>query len=254
MKRPRPRGMQKKGIIMSAKNPPKKQMSDGTKALIICLAAVALMIAAIVTVIIVTNLPEAPAAGEVNMTAVQAEINSKTVYDFEETDQVTEYVKISVKDMGDIVIRLRPDVAPITVANFQKLVKEGFYTDLLFHRVMKDFMIQGGSGESQNRTASTIKGEFSYNGVENNLLHIRGVISMARVPGQKDSASSQFFICNATNSSVTQLDGQYATFGYVVAGMSTVDAITAVPCTGSAQSPRPITDVVIQKAVFVNPI
>lgn len=251
---------------MSAKKAPQKQqMSDGTKALIICLIAVAVMIAAIVAVIVVTTSDEGtevdateattkdPTAADKFMLPIQAEINSKTVYDFEETEKVTEYVKLSVKDKGDIIIRLRPDVAPITVENFQKLVKEGFYTDLLFHRVMKDFMIQGGSGEPLDRKADTIKGEFSFNGVENNLKHIRGVISMARVSGQKDSASSQFFICNATNVNTENLDGQYASFGYVVAGMSTVDAITAVPCTGTAQSPRPIDDVVIEKAVFVTP-
>ncbi len=252
---------------MSAKKAPqKKQMSDGTKALIICLVAVAVMIAAIVAVVVLTSIPEegaepqnteaatkAPDAVDKFMNAVQAEINAKTVYDFEETEKVTEYVKLTVKDMGDIVIRLRPDVAPITVENFQKLVKEDFYSDLLFHRVIKDFMIQGGSGETQGRTAKSIKGEFFFNGVENDLKHIRGVLSMARLPNQNDSASSQFFICNATNANTENLDGHYATFGYVVAGMSTVDAITAVPCTGTVQSPRPIDDVVIEKAVFVNP-
>lgn len=111
-------------------------------------------------------------------------------------------------------------------------------------------MIQGGSGETAGKSATAIKGEFTANGVNNTLKHIRGVISMARVPGQNNSASSQFFICDATSPS---LDGEYATFGYVVAGMGVVDAIASVPVTGDANSPRPITDVVIEKAVFVTP-
>lgn len=251
-----------KGTTMSTNKAPKKQkMSEGTQALIACLVAVAVMIIALVIVLVATTAPdssstpetEAETAAPVDMTAVQAEINSKTTYDFVPTSQTTEYVKLTVKDMGDIVIRLRPDIAPLTVQNFQTLVKNGFYDGLIFHRVIKNFMIQGGSGETAGKSATAIKGEFTANGVTNNLKHIRGVISMARVSGQNNSASSQFFICDATNSSTQNLDGQYATFGYVVAGMSVVDAIASVEVTGSAQSPRPVTDVVIEKAVFVNP-
>lgn len=131
------------------------------------------------------------------------------------------YVKMTVKDHGDIVLMLDATTAPITVANFIKLVNEGFYNGLTFHRILSNFMIQGGM---PNGTApETIKGEFSKNGVENNIKHLRGVISMAR-GSDMDSASSQFFICNTDYPS---LDGNYAAFGYVISGLKVVDSITA---------------------------
>ncbi len=165
--------------------------------------------------------------------------------DYKETTQVTEYVKITVKDHGDIVVKLRPDVAPITVANFQKLVGEKFYDGLTFHRIMENFMIQGGDpkGDGTGGSKDTIKGEFSENGVKNDLSHKRGVISMARSTPM-DSASSQFFICNADS---TRLDGKYAAFGEVVDGMIVVDTVTAVPKSGSS----PLEKVIIEKACFV---
>ena len=260
---------------MSNKKQPQKKMSEGTQALIVCLVAVAIMIIAIVIVMVatindgseantvkpstqtsaVTEAGTATPGADVDMTEVKAEIDSMTSGDFEEVDETTEYVKLTIKGMGDIIVRLRSDVAPLTVKNFQKLVKEGFYDGTIFHRVMQNFMIQGGSGETVGKTASNVKGEFAANGIGNNLGHIRGVISMARVGGQNNSATSQFFICNATNGSVTGLDGQYATFGYVVAGMDVVDAISAVECDNSnPQSPRPYEDVVIESACFVSPL
>ena len=245
---------------MSNKKAPQKKLSEGTQALIVCLAAVAVMIIALTIVLVATSTPEAPSTeteietgAPVDMTAVQAEINAKTTYDFVPSNEVTEYVRLTVKGMGDIVIRLRSDAAPLTVQNFQKLVKEGFYDGLIFHRVIKNFMIQGGSGETAGKTASNVKGEFASNGVSNNFKHVRGVISMARVSGQNNSASSQFFICDATNASTQNLDGDYAAFGYVVAGMGVVDAIASVEVSGSAQSPRPVNDVIIEKAIFVTP-
>lgn len=137
---------------------------------------------------------------------------------------------IDVKDYGVIKVELNADEAPITVTNFVKLAKDGFYDGLTFHRIINGFMIQGGDPEGNGTGGSdeTIKGEFSANGVDNILKHTRGAISMARSQDY-DSASSQFFIMHETNDS---LDGQYAVFGYVYEGMDVVDKIaTSVPVT-----------------------
>lgn len=117
--------------------------------------------------------------------------------------------------------------APITCANFLKLVNEHFYDGLTFHRIIKGFMIQGGdpTGTGMGGSAETIKGEFSTNGVNNTLKHLRGTISMAR-SSNPDSASSQFFICHKD---APHLDGGYAAFGKVVEGIETVDEIASVP-------------------------
>ena len=131
-------------------------------------------------------------------------------------------VLIKVKEYGDIKLELDADVAPISVTNFVNLANEHFYDGLTFHRIMDNFMIQGGNGETAGKHANSIKGEFSSNGVENNISHVRGVISMART-SVKDSASSQFFI---TNADATFLDGNYAAFGVVTEGMEVVDKIT----------------------------
>ena len=126
-----------------------------------------------------------------------------------------------------IELELYPEVAPITVKNFLKLVNEGFYDGLIFHRVIKGFMIQGGDplGNGMGGSDENIKGEFRANGVENNLKHERGVISMAR-SFNPNSASSQFFIMH---SDAPHLDGQYAAFGRVVSGIEAVDEIAEVP-------------------------
>lgn len=143
-----------------------------------------------------------------------------------ESETPTDYVKIEVKDYGTIVVRLFPDVAPKTVENFKKLVSQKFYDGIIFHRVIENFMIQGGDpdGDGMGGSPDTIKGEFNSNGFTNNLLHKRGVISMART-SDKNSASSQFFIMHKDYPS---LNGQYASFGYVVYGMETVDKIAEV--------------------------
>ena len=133
------------------------------------------------------------------------------------------HAEIEVKDYGTIKVELDADTAPISVTNFVKLAQEHFYDGLTFHRIMDGFMIQGGDPEGTGRGGSdeTIKGEFSSNGVENNISHERGVISMAR-SSDPDSASSQFFIVQTDS---TYLDGQYAAFGHVTEGMDVVDAI-----------------------------
>ena len=191
--------------------------------------------------------------GYCDMIEINKEIDSMRVGDFEETTNVTEYVKFTVKDYGTFVIRLRPDVAPITVDNFQQLVSKGFYNGLTFHRVIKDFVIQGGDPDGNGRGGSknTIKGEFASNGVTNQLSHITGVISMARLGSDPNSATSQFFICNSN--AAYSLDGSYAGFGYVVAGLETVYSISdaEVVINGSGEVSYPVTPVVIEKIVFV---
>lgn len=124
---------------------------------------------------------------------------------------------ISIKDYGDIVVQLDEEAAPLSVENFVKLARDGFYDGLTFHRIIDGFMMQGGAGEG----AETIKGEFAENGVDNPISHVRGVISMARA-SDMDSASSQFFIVQSDS---TYLDGSYAGFGYVTSGMEIVDEI-----------------------------
>lgn len=135
----------------------------------------------------------------------------------------THHAEIEVKDYGTIKVELDADTAPISVTNFVKLAQEHFYDGLTFHRIIDGFMIQGGDPEGTGRGGSgeTIKGEFSENGVENNISHERGVISMAR-SSDPDSASSQFFIVQSDS---TYLDGQYAAFGHVTEGMDIVDKI-----------------------------
>ena len=135
------------------------------------------------------------------------------------------YVEICVKNHGKIVVALDATTAPGTVENFISLAESGFYKGLTFHRIMENFMIQGGDpeGDGTGGSGKEIEGEFGLNGHANDISHKRGTISMARSEGY-NSASSQFFICNADASS--SLDGKYAAFGYVVEGMSVVDSIT----------------------------
>ena len=136
---------------------------------------------------------------------------------------------------GIIELELYPEHAPKTVANFEKLVKSGFYDGLIFHRVIRGFMIQGGDpqGTGMGGAKEKIVGEFRANGHNNTLKHTRGVISMARA-FDPNSASSQFFIMHAD---APHLDGQYAAFGKVVSGMETVDEIAAIPV-GPSDRPR----------------
>lgn len=133
----------------------------------------------------------------------------------EETDK--HHARIDIKDYGVITVELDADEAPITVENFMKLANEGYYDGLTFHRIIKGFMMQGGAGGE----CDNIKGEFKSNGVDNNISHKRGVISMARA-ADYDSGSSQFFIMHQDG---TYLDGEYAAFGHVTDGMDVVDKV-----------------------------
>lgn len=154
-----------------------------------------------------------------------ADASSNVASDNEDSDLLSgkHHVKIKVKDYGTISVELDADVAPITVTNFVDLAKDGFYDGLTFHRIISGFMIQGGDplGNGTGGSEKTIKGEFSDNGVENSISHVRGTISMARSQDY-DSASSQFFIMHKDNPG---LDGQYAAFGTVTKGMEVVDKI-----------------------------
>ena len=148
---------------------------------------------------------------------------------------------IKVKEYGEIEVELYPNIAPITVDNFVKLVNKGFYNGLTFHRVIKGFMIQGGcpKGNGTGGPGYEIKGEFASNGVNNPIKHERGVISMARAM-HPDSAGSQFFIMHKD---APHLDGQYAAFGKVVNGIEVVDKIAG---TRTDFRDKPLTPVVIE--------
>lgn len=196
-----------------------------------------------------TDAPEPNA----DMAAISQEIDSRRVMDFKETVQRTEYVKITVRDYGQVVIRLRPDIAPETVANFSNLVQKGFYDGLTVFRVIKGFAIQTGDpkGDGSGGSDTPVRGEFINNGVQNDLSHIPGVITMARKADQYNSATSQFMICNGPDAAAA-LDGAHAAFGYVVAGMEVILAISEVEVTlGSGEISRPVQPIVIEKICFV---
>ena len=154
-------------------------------------------------------------------------------------------IRITMQNGKTIDIELNPAVAPITCENFEKLVKQGFYNGLTFHRVIPGFMIQGGCplGNGTGGPGWHIKGEFARNGVANDLKHTRGVISMARAM-DPNSAGSQFFIMHQD---APHLDGDYAAFGKVASGMDVVDEIAAVE---TDWNDKPRTPVVMEKEKF----
>ena len=169
---------------------------------------------------------------------------------FSASNEKTNYVLLTIGNSdggGRIIIELYPDVAPTTVENFKNLVQQKFYDGIIFHRVIDNFMIQAGdpTGTGYYGSDANIKGEFAANGFENNLLHTRGVVSMARGKSY-DSASSQFFICQADS---PHLDGQYAAFGKVIAGMSTVDSIASVKTNAND---KPLKEQKILSAQFIH--
>ena len=155
-------------------------------------------------------------------------------------------VVIEMENGGIIKLALDREAAPLTVANFEKLVTRGFYDGLTFHRVIRGFMIQGGcpQGNGMGGAEENIKGEFAQNGVKNPLRHTRGVISMARA-WDPNSASSQFFIMHED---APHLDGAYAAFGHVIEGMDTVDAIAA---TRTDLRDKPLVPQVMKKVTLV---
>lgn len=148
------------------------------------------------------------------------------------------YVELTMESGDTMVIELFPDKAPLTVNHFLENVTEGYYDGKVFHRAVKNFMIQGGSadGNGIGGSSRTVKGEFAANGVENNLKHTRGIVSMART-SEYDSGSGQFFIMHAKTPS---LDGQYAAFGRVVEGIGLVDKIVEMPVNGEILIEKPV--------------
>jgi len=230
----------------------RKERTKTIIAIVVGVVLTAMIVCAIVIPIVLSERPTYDLADKKSYTV------SKTA---------TNYVKLNVsytdndgkKHNGDIIIKLNPESAPITVANFQKLVGEGFYDGLIFHRVIEGFMIQGGDplGNGTGGSDQNIKGEFSANGVNNLIKHERGVISMARSGERQDyygnvidygydTASSQFFIVHQTTAS---LDGQYAAFGHVVFGMDSVDGIADVKTNNNN---KPLREAKIESAVFIN--
>ncbi len=151
-------------------------------------------------------------------------------------------VRITLDDGRAMELVLYPDIAPITVQNFVDLATSGFYDGLTFHRISKNFVVQGGDpkGDGTGGSDKTIKGEFSENGIENTLSHKKGVISMARQSDNMDSATSQFFIC--TKDASASLDGKYAAFGELTKGW---DALSALNNTAADSSEKPLEDIVI---------
>jgi peptidyl-prolyl cis-trans isomerase B (cyclophilin B) len=206
----------------SVKIPLKKRRKKNKPYLPIILSVIALVL--VIVLIIQISGKEGPTMNEFNADA---------------------QIMVIEMENGDLIkVELYPDEAPITVNNFVTLVSEGFYDGLVFHRVIPGFMIQGGDGTTAGRQAKTIKGEFLDNGVENNLQHLRGVLSMART-SNKNSASSQFFIMHGDAS---HLDGAYAAFGKVIEGMEVVDRIANVECdTSDPNFPVPLTPQIIQR-------
>lgn len=151
------------------------------------------------------------------------EASTGAVLDVSEPLSGIHHAELVIKDYGTIDLELDADTAPITVTNFVKLAQEGFYDGLTFHRIIDGFMMQGGdpNGDGTGGSEENIKGEFSSNGIENDISHTRGVISMARAT-DPDSGSSQFFIVQSDS---VYLDGDYAAFGKVTEGMDIVDTI-----------------------------
>jgi peptidyl-prolyl cis-trans isomerase B (cyclophilin B) len=160
-------------------------------------------------------------------------------------------IKFTIKNFGEITAELYPEKAPATVENFLSLVESGFFTGLIFHRVINGFMIQGGGFDEtfEQKEAKSIKGEFMANGfMQNDLRHTRGVLSMARTMAP-NSASSQFFIMHRD---APHLDGQYAGFGKVVEGIDVVDKIANVQtCSRGWYDDVPKVPVVMEKVEIV---
>jgi peptidyl-prolyl cis-trans isomerase B (cyclophilin B) len=184
-----------------------------------------------------TETPDDSSAGEINTPDPEESENSLMIdvpYESYLKDS-NPVVTMEVQGLGTMKLQLFPDVAPNSVNNMIKLVQEGYYDGLIFHRVIENFVIQGGWGELVGKPASacTIAGEFNANGFDNPLEHDRGVLSMART-SVMDSATSQFFIMHQKTAS---LDGQYAGFGGLIEGFDVLDAI-ATTATGFQDQPN----------------
>lgn len=172
----------------------------------------------------------------------------ETAAGYRYSEEPTLFVDIRMDSGNHLVIELLPEHAPETVKNFQKLVSQKFYDGLIFHRIIRNFMIQGGDPEGTGFGGADeqIKGEFRANGVDNTLSHARGVVSMARSQ-MPDSASSQFFICHADS---PFLDGNYAAFGILRVGFDELDRLADLK---TDHNDRPLEPPVMEQVVFVIP-
>ena len=198
------------------------------KKVLICVGIIVLIVLAGILIIKRVNKDTEKEVNNFNKIAnnVQKEENEQSVQKEEENNMYStgkHHAKIEIRNYGIMELELDADIAPITVANFAKLVNEGFYNGLTFHRIIEGFMIQGGDpeGTGMGGSSENIKGEFFLNGVNNAISHVRGTISMAR-SNAYNSASSQFFIVHEDS---TFLDKQYAGFGKVTSGIEIVDKI-----------------------------
>lgn len=251
---------------------PQKKISKNT--LIIIISAVILVIAAVVAAIVISNGKtdeDSDSKKDKNVsktefvTTVDTSMVTTIPFNEEILDKIENeenestqnnahyFVKFTMENGESFVVGLYPEYAPKTVENFLKLVNSGFYNGLTFHRVIEDFMAQGGDpkGDGTGGSSKTIYGEFAANGfTQNTLSHERGVISMAR-SAYPDSASSQFFICYA---SAPHLDGSYAAFGKVVEGMNVVDSFLDVErayVSSDRTFSKPIEPIVIKTATQI---
>ena len=174
-------------------------------------------------------------------------------YVVEESETPTNYVRIVMKNGDAMLLELYPEYAPKTVKNFQNLVSEKYYDGITFHRVVENFVIQGGDPDGDgiaNGDRSWVKGEFPANGFDNPILHVRGVVSMARRGNDYDSASTQFFIVHQTPTSErNSLDGYYAAFGRLIAGYDVLDKIATVE---TNYADKPIKAQTMAEVRFVN--
>lgn len=211
-----------------------------------------LLIVALVAIVIVSAIFGTKKEEELNIEQTMHNINYKVDGNEAKLNYDTEnpVVAMYIEKYGSIVMELYPDKAPNTVNNFISLVKKGFYDDNTMHRFMKGFVLQGGdpTGTGNGGPGYEIKGEFSGNGVDNDLKHLKGTVSMARNSISMDSGGSQFFICLADETCST-LDGQYAAFGKILDGWDTINNIVDTVKVKSSQTGQLTKNLIIRKAL-----
>lgn len=188
----------------------------------------------------------------VDMEKIESQINAYRYGDFAKSEGVTDFAVVRFKNLGDVIIALRDDIAPETVNNFKKLAIRGFYNNTIITK-LKDYLVEGGSISTTGETkkSDAIKGEFSNNGFQNNIKHIQGVISMGRSEN-RDSAQASFFVCTRT---AEGLDNLYASFGYIVAGYDVIAKIAEAErkSENTEEGSAPKESVVIKEVFFVEP-
>ena len=203
--------------------PKSTQPAKKSNPLVWGIGAIVVVAIVIIAAVVLTQKAPSTTSGAQNSANPTATTSADTYTPPALEEDVTYTARIDVKDYGTITVELDQSAAPITCANFVELANSGFYNGLTFHRIIEGFMMQGGdpNGDGTGGSDNNIVGEFTNNGYENTLSHTRGAISMAR-SSDYNSASSQFFIVQEDS---TNLDGDYAVFGYVTQGMDVVDAI-----------------------------